>query len=85
MPLLGRGDDDVVKHIGNLRAEAAATARSLVGFEVTMCNPPLDAGVLERYSAGGVDRVLLSVPSVGRDAGLRALDRIQAQAQQFGI
>ena len=83
MPLLGRGDDDVVKHIGNLRVEAVAMGRSLDGFEVTMCNPPLERGVLERYAAGGVDRVLLSVPSVGRDAGLRALDRIQAQASQF--
>jgi hypothetical protein len=64
-----------------LRSEAAALGRSLEGFEVTMCNAPLDRAVLERYRAGGVDRVLLAVPSVGRDAGLRALDRIQAQAR----
>ena len=84
MPLLGRGDDDVVKHIRSLRAEAAATGRSLDGFEVTMCNPPLDPAVLERYRDGDVDRVLLAVPSVGRDAGLRALDRIQVQSQHLG-
>lgn len=79
IPILGRGDDDMVKHMQLTLPEAAArVGRSLDGFEVTAFQNPgpvADIATLGRYREAGVHRVLFSVPPDDRDRALTALDR----------
>jgi probable F420-dependent oxidoreductase len=74
-PMLGRGDDDFVKHIAALREEARAMGRSLDGFQLTVFSVAFDADLIRRYEQAGIQRVLFSVPGDDRERAKRALDR----------
>jgi len=82
IPLMGRGDDDVVKHLPALRAEAAKLGRSLEGFEVSVYGAPPDPEKLRAYRDAGIARVLFFVPPAPRDEALRVLDGYAAVAQK---
>lgn len=83
MPLLHRGDDDIVEHVGNLRREADAMERSLDRFEISVCDAPFDVRTLATYQAARIDRVLLRTTPYNPDRGLADLDRIGRLATQF--
>jgi probable F420-dependent oxidoreductase len=74
IPLMGRGDDDILKHLPVLREEAAKAGRSLDGFEVSIYGAPPDADKLRALRDGGIARVLFLVPPVAKDETLRVLD-----------
>ena len=84
MPLLHRGDDDIIKHMKNLPPEAERLDRSLNDFEVSVCEAPFDARVLSEYQVAGVDRALLRVTPDQTDAALAELDRIAQLARELG-
>jgi alkanesulfonate monooxygenase SsuD/methylene tetrahydromethanopterin reductase-like flavin-dependent oxidoreductase (luciferase family) len=83
IPLMGRGEDDVLKHLPVLREEAAKAGRSLDGFEVSIYGAPPDGERLRALRDGGIARVLFLVPSVARDEVLRALDAYAALARKL--
>jgi probable F420-dependent oxidoreductase len=82
IPLAGRGDDDVVKHLSALRGEAARIGRSLDGFEVTVYGAPPDGDRLRAFRDAGVARALFFLPPAPRDEALRILDAHAARAQK---
>jgi probable F420-dependent oxidoreductase len=83
MPLLHRGDDDVLKHLAALPAEAQRLGRSLDGFEISICEPPYDLAVLQAYAEAGVHRALMRVTPDNPDLALGELDHIARLAQQL--
>ena len=80
IPLLGRGDDDVVHHLPALRAEAEHAGRDAASIEVSVYGAPPRAETLARFRDAGITRCLLFVPPISRDAALPALDSYAALA-----
>ena len=74
IPLTGRGDDDFERHARSFRELAATEGRDADAMQLTVFGAPAQPALLDRYRAGGVDRVLLFVPTTGRDDALRALE-----------
>jgi len=74
MPILGRGDGDIVEHLPALREEAAKLGRSLDGFEVTAYGVPPDGEKLRALRDAGLARVLFFVPPAPKDEVVRVLD-----------
>ena len=74
MPILGRGDGDIVEHLPALREEAAKLGRSLDGFEVTAYGVPPDGEKLRALREAGLTRVLFFVPPAPKDEVVRVLD-----------
>jgi len=83
MPLLHRGDDDVLKHVANLANEAHKLGRDLANFEVSICEPPYDVATLQAYAGAGVHRALMRVTPDNADRALDELDRIATLAQHL--
>ena len=84
IPLMGRGDDDVLKQLPALREEAAKLGRSLDRFEVSIYGAPPDGDKLRALRDTGIARVLFFVPPVPKDEVLRVLDSYAATAQKVG-
>ena len=76
MPLLGRGDDDVAKHMTAFRRAAEEAGRDPATLEVTLYACPADARLLRRCAEAGVSRMVFRLPSAGAAAVLPALDRL---------
>jgi len=74
IPLMGRGDDDVLKHLPLLREEAAKAGRSLDGFEVSIYGAPPDAEKLRALRDAGIARAVFMLPPAGKDEVLKLLD-----------
>ncbi len=74
IPLMGRGDDDVRKHLPVLREEAVKLGRSLDGFEVTIYGAPPDGEKLRALSDAGITRVLFFLPPAAKDDVSKLLD-----------
>jgi probable F420-dependent oxidoreductase len=74
IPLMGRGDDDILKHLPVLREEAAKAGRSLDGFQLTIYGAPPDGEKLRALRDAGITRALFFVPPVAKDEALRVLD-----------
>jgi probable F420-dependent oxidoreductase len=74
IPIAGRGDDDVLKHMQVLPEEARKLGRSLDRFEVSIYGAPADAEKLAAFRDAGVARVLFFLPPVARDDARRMLD-----------
>jgi len=74
IPLMGRGDDDVLKHLPQLREEAAKVSRSLDGFEVSIYGAPPDPEKLRALRDAGIARVLFFLPPAAKDDVLKLLD-----------
>ncbi len=60
--------------VARLRRAAEAAGRDPATLSITVFAAPSDAGKLAVYREAGIDRVLLEVPDLGRDAALRILD-----------
>jgi probable F420-dependent oxidoreductase len=76
MPLAGRGDDDVAKHMPAFRRAAEDAGRDPDSLEVTVYACPPDAALVGRCAEAGISRVVFRLPTEGRDGVLRALDRL---------
>jgi probable F420-dependent oxidoreductase len=84
IPIFGRGDDDVGKHMQAVRDEAAKVGRSLDGFEVSIYGAPPDGAKLRALRDAGIARVLFFLPSAGQDEVTRVLDRYAEVAREVG-
>jgi alkanesulfonate monooxygenase SsuD/methylene tetrahydromethanopterin reductase-like flavin-dependent oxidoreductase (luciferase family) len=78
IPLLGRGDDDVAKHVAAFRRAAEAAGRDPDALEVSVYACPPDAELVERCAQAGISRMVFRAPSEGSDGVLRFLDRLGA-------
>jgi probable F420-dependent oxidoreductase len=76
MPLLGRGDDDVAKHMTAFRRAAEEAGRDPSAMEVSLYACPPDPELVDRCEKAGVSRVVFRLPSEGRGGALRFLDRL---------
>jgi probable F420-dependent oxidoreductase len=68
----GEEVDVLAERVAELRGRAADAGRG--HLTVTVFGAAADRGVLEAYSAAGVDRVLYALPDSGADDVLRTLD-----------
>ena len=78
MPIRGRGDDDVAKHMAAFREAALEAGRDPASMEVTLYACPPDADLIDRCEEAGVTRLVFRLPNEGKDGALRFLDRIRA-------
>jgi probable F420-dependent oxidoreductase len=76
MPLLGRGDDDVAKHMSSFRRAAEDAGRDPDAMEVTVYACPPDPDLVNRCAEAGIARMVFRLPSEGSDRVLRVLDRL---------
>ena len=77
------GGDDITAMLPKFREMARSAGRDPASIPVTAFNVPHDLETLQRYEAAGVDRVVFSIPSAGRDATLPLLDEIAAAVRQM--
>jgi len=82
IPIMGRGDGDLVEHLPALRAEATKLGRSLDGFEVTAYGVPPDADRLRALRDAGIARALFFAPPAPKDEVLRVLDTYAETARK---
>jgi probable F420-dependent oxidoreductase len=78
MPLLGRGDDDIAKHMTAFRRAAEDAGRDPASLEVSVYACPPDPALMSRCAEAGVSRMVFRLPTEGRDGVLRFLDRLGA-------
>jgi len=64
--------------MSRLRQAAAEVGRDMASLQVTVFRGPTDKKSLEAYAEAGITRVLLQLPSAGRDDVLPLLDRYAA-------
>ena len=69
------GADAILAQLADLRAQAAGAGRDPKTISVTVFGGKTDAPVLDRYRAAGIDRVVLPLPSEGRERVLPLLDQ----------
>ena len=74
IPILGRGEGDVLQHLPALRAEAATLGRSLERFEVSLYGVPPDGEKLRAFRDAGISRAVLFLPPAPKDEVVRLLD-----------
>lgn len=84
IPISGRGDDDVAKHVPAFRREAAAAGRDPESLELSIYACPPDKDAAARYRDAGATRVVFGLPPAGRDVVLGALDKLAAVASSVG-
>jgi probable F420-dependent oxidoreductase len=82
IPIMGRGDGDIIEHLPGLRAEAAKLGRSLDRFEVTAYGVTPDGERLRALRDAGITRALFFVPPAPRDEALKVLDTYAAVVQK---
>jgi probable F420-dependent oxidoreductase len=78
IPLLGRGDDDVARHMTAFRRAAEAAGRDPDALEVSVYACPPDPDLVNRCAAAGISRMVFRLPSEGSDGVFRFLDRLGA-------
>jgi probable F420-dependent oxidoreductase len=76
IPLLGRGDDDILNHLPAFREAAIEAGRDPDTIEVTIYACPPDKELVQRYADAGISRVVFGVPPANRDIVLGFLDRL---------
>jgi probable F420-dependent oxidoreductase len=76
MPLVGRGDDDVAKHMTAFRRAAAEAGREADSLEVSVYACPPDPDLVKRCADAGVSRMVFRLPTERSDGVLRFLDRL---------
>ena len=64
--------------MAKLKAVADEAGRDMSTLSVTVFRPQPDAALLDEYAEAGATRVLLEMPSVGRDDALKKLDEYAA-------
>jgi probable F420-dependent oxidoreductase len=80
IPLLGRGDDDIVDHLPAFREAATEAGRNPDDIEITIYACPPDKDMVQRYADAGISRVVFGVPPAGSDVVLGFLDKLAALA-----
>ena len=85
IPLLGRGDDDILKHLPGFREAAKEAGRNPDDIEVTVYGCPADKNLVQRYADAGITRVVFGVPPAGSDAVLGYLDQLVDIASLGGV
>ena len=60
--------------VARLRKAAQAAGRDPASLTITVFGAPSDAAALSEYREAGIDRALVELPDLGRDAALRVLD-----------
>jgi probable F420-dependent oxidoreductase len=76
MPLVGRGDDDIAKHMTAFRRAAEEARRDPDSLEVSVYACPADPKLVERCAEAGISRMVFRLPTAGSDGVLRCLDRL---------
>ena len=76
IPLLGRGDDDVAKHMTAFRRAAEDAGRDPDSLEVSVYACPPDPELVNRCAEAGISRMVFRLPTEGSDGVLRFLDRL---------
>jgi probable F420-dependent oxidoreductase len=76
MPLLGRGDDDIAKHMTAFRRAAGEAGRDPDSLEVSVYACPADPELVERCAEAGISRMVFRLPTAGSDVVFRSLDRL---------
>jgi probable F420-dependent oxidoreductase len=84
MPILGRGEQDVVKLAPRFRAMAEEAGRDPASLELSVYGVPPDEDTLRRLAEAGVDRVVFGVPSKGAGDVLPLLDTYAGLAGTVG-
>lgn len=84
IPLVGRGDDDIVKLMPEVGRALAEAGRSRASLEVTVYGVPVDPDLLKAYRDAGVTRVVLGLPPAPTEAVLPILDACQDLAVSVG-
>jgi probable F420-dependent oxidoreductase len=69
------GVDVVLTQLAELRTEAERAGRDPKSISVSVFGGKADAATVERYRAAGIDRVVLPLPSEGRERVLPLLDQ----------
>ena len=69
------GADAILTQLEDLRAQAARAGRDPKTISVSVFGGKTDSSTLDRYRAAGIDRVVLPLPSEGRDRVLPLLDQ----------
>ncbi|HEY7601976.1 MAG TPA: LLM class F420-dependent oxidoreductase [Methylomirabilota bacterium] len=70
-----RGADAVLAELEELRAEARRAGRDPKMISVSVFGGKADAATVERYREAGIDRVVVPLPSEGRERVLPLLDQ----------
>jgi probable F420-dependent oxidoreductase len=70
-----RGADAVLAELEELRAEARRAGRDPKTISVSVFGGTADAATVERYREAGIDRVVVPLPSEGRERVLPLLDQ----------
>ena len=70
-----RGGWEPKSAVARLRQAAEAAGRDPATLSITVFNAPADQATLSTYREAGIERVLLEVPDLNRDAVLRVLDK----------
>ena len=65
---------DFDQKLGELKGHMADRGRSMSELDITVLTQPADRNALETLRDKGVNRVVLSLPTVGRDEALKILD-----------
>jgi probable F420-dependent oxidoreductase len=74
IPLLGRGDDDMAKHVATLRRAAEEAGRDPESIEVSIYGCPPDRARIDELRDAGVSRVIFFLMPQSRDELLPVLD-----------
>jgi probable F420-dependent oxidoreductase len=72
------GADAILAQTGELRGLAERAGRDPKTISISVFGGKPDAAALDRFRAAGIDRVVLPLPSEGRDGVLPLLDRYAA-------
>ena len=72
------GADAILAQLEDLRTQAARAGRDPKTISVSVFGGKTDAATLDRYRAAGIDRVVLPLPSEGRERVLPLLDQYAA-------
>jgi probable F420-dependent oxidoreductase len=76
IPLLGRGDDDVVAHLPAFRAAAVEAGRDPDEIEISVYACPPDKELVQRYADAGIHRVVFGLPPAKSEGVLGYLDKL---------
>jgi probable F420-dependent oxidoreductase len=80
IPLLGRGDDDIAKHLGPFREAAKEAGRDADAFEISIYGCPPDGELVKRYADLGIARVVFGLPPASSEKVLPFLDHLAGAA-----
>jgi alkanesulfonate monooxygenase SsuD/methylene tetrahydromethanopterin reductase-like flavin-dependent oxidoreductase (luciferase family) len=69
------GVDAILKQTEDLRTLAAQAGRNPKSISISVFGGKTDASILDRYRGAGIDRVVLPLPSEGREKILPLLDQ----------